>query len=112
MRKYTKILLLIWSQFNILLQLICMSLRIRLRRNKKRHNPFFGIVVIDSRKKRDGEYIEKLGWYDPLKTEFPKFVMDMERIKYWIGVGAQPSERVEKFIKIQETGQHYCATAE
>jgi small subunit ribosomal protein S16 len=84
-----------------------MSLRIRLKRNNKKHNPFYGIVVIDSRKKRDGEYIEKVGWYDPLKAEFPKFSMNMERINYWIGVGAQPSDRVAKFINIEKTGQHF-----
>ena len=86
---------------------MCMSLKSRLRRNKKKHTPFYGIVVMDSRKKRDGEYIEKLGWYDPLKTEFPKFVMDIERVNYWIGVGAQPSERIAKFIQIEKTGQHF-----
>lgn len=84
-----------------------MSLKIRLRRNKKKDSPFYGIVVIDSRKKRDGEYIEKLGWYDPLKSEYPKYSIDMERINYWLSVGAQPSERVAKFITIEKTGQHH-----
>ena len=84
-----------------------MSLRIRLRRNNKAHNPHYQIVVIDSRKKREGEYIEKLGHYDPLKKEMPKFVIDMDRINYWVSVGAQPSERVQKFITIAITGVHH-----
>ena len=84
-----------------------MSLRIRLKRNKKKNSPFFQIVVVDSRKKRDGAYIEKVGHYDPLKKEFPKFVMDMDRINYWVSVGAQPSERVEKFMIIEKTGNHH-----
>lgn len=87
-----------------------MSLSIRLRRNKKAHNPHYQIVVMDARKKRDGEYIEKLGHYDPLKKEFPKFEINIERINYWISVGAQPSERVEKFINIVKTGQHFVKT--
>ena len=84
-----------------------MSLRIRLTRNNKKDSAHYRIVVMDSRKKRDGEYIEKLGWYDPLKPEYPKYSMNMERVNYWIGVGAQPSDRVAKFIEIEKTGKHF-----
>jgi small subunit ribosomal protein S16 len=89
-----------------------MSLKIRLTRNKKNDEPHYRIVVIDSRKKRDGEYIEKLGWYDPLLSQFPKYSMDMVRINYWISVGAQPTERVAKFIEIEKTGKHFAKNVE
>ena len=84
-----------------------MTVAIRLRRNKKKNDPAFQIVVIDSRTKRDGAYIEKIGHYKPDSKQYPKFEMKLDRAKHWISKGAQPSERVAKFIKIQETGVHY-----
>jgi small subunit ribosomal protein S16 len=81
--------------------------KIRLKRNQKRNNAFFQIVVADSKTKRDGKYIEKVGYYDPHKKEFPKFKLDLERINYWVSQGAQLTETVEKFVKIEKTGIHF-----
>ena len=96
---------------NTLLKYNYMSLRIRLRRNRKKNEPSFQIIVIDSRKKRDGEYIEKLGFYNPTKPVHPKFTLDLARADYWVSVGAQPSERVAKFIEIERTGNHFIPEA-
>lgn len=77
-----------------------MSLKIRMARGGAKKRPFFRIVVADSRMPRDGRFIEKIGTYDPmLKSEDPKrVVLDVERVKHWISVGAVPSERVAKFL--------------
>ena len=71
--------------------------RIRLRQVGKKHQRSYWIVVADSRTKRDGKFIEKLGFYDP-NFEPPKFKIDKERLKYWLSVGAQASERVRKLV--------------
>jgi small subunit ribosomal protein S16 len=65
---------------------------------KKR--PYYRIVVADSRKPRDGRFIEKVGSYNPmLAKDSPERVkLDQERIKHWLGVGAQPSDRVARFL--------------
>jgi small subunit ribosomal protein S16 len=65
---------------------------------KKR--PYFRIVVADSRAARDGKYIERLGTYDPLlpKTDANRVKLNVERIKYWLGHGATPSDRVGRFL--------------
>lgn len=77
-----------------------MSLRIRLSRGGAKKRPFYRIVVADSRKPRDGRYIERLGTYNPMvaKDHPERLVFDDERIKYWLGVGARPSERVTRFL--------------
>jgi len=75
-------------------------LTIRLSRGGAKRRPYYRIVVADSRKSRDGRFIERLGSYNPmLEKDDPKRVqLQEERIKHWIGVGAQPSERVQKFL--------------
>ena len=77
-----------------------MSLKIRLARAGAKKRPYYRIVVADSRSPRDGRYIEKIGTYDPLQpkgsAERVKFVD--ERLKHWLGVGAQPTDRVLRFL--------------
>ena len=77
-----------------------MSLSIRLTRGGAKKRPFYRIVVADSRSPRDGRFIEKLGHYDPMveKGDPKRVVMDVERMKHWLSVGAQPSERVARFL--------------
>jgi small subunit ribosomal protein S16 len=75
--------------------------KIRLRRMGAKKNPFYRIVVADSHFPRDGRFIEEIGTYDPL--EQPASVkVDAERAKYWIGVGAQPTETVRALLKKAE----------
>ena len=77
-----------------------MSLKIRLARAGAKKRPYYRIVVADSRSPRDGRYIEKLGTYNPLlprdSAERVKLIED--RIKHWMGVGAQPTDRVLRFL--------------
>ena len=77
-----------------------MSLVIRMARAGTKKRPFYHIVVADSRSPRDGRFIERLGYFNPLlpkeKTERLKF--DLEKAKAWIGKGAQPSDRVMRFL--------------
>ncbi len=77
-----------------------MSLRIRLSRGGAKKRPFYRIVAADSRKPRDGRYIERLGTYNPMvaKDHEDRLVFDDERIKYWLSVGALPSDRVARFL--------------
>lgn len=68
---------------------------IRLSRGGTKKVPFYHIVVADQRKPRDGRFIERLGYYDPIaKGKAIKIELNKERIEFWIGKGAQPSERV------------------
>ncbi len=63
------------------------------------HHPFYRISAVDSRVKRDGAVIENLGWYDPMTKDTTKqVVLKAERIKFWIGKGAQPSETVTDLL--------------
>jgi small subunit ribosomal protein S16 len=76
-----------------------MSLKIRLARAGAKKRPYYRIVVADSKSPRDGRYIEKIGTYDPLLpkgSERVKLVED--RVKHWLGVGAQPTDRVLRFL--------------
>lgn len=77
-----------------------MALAIRLARGGRKARPFYRIVVADKRMPRDGRYIEKLGTYNPLlaNDDSNRVTMNEERIKYWLGEGAKPSERVAKFL--------------
>jgi small subunit ribosomal protein S16 len=77
-----------------------MSLSIRLTRGGAKKRPFYRIVVADSRSPRDGRFIERLGHYDPMveKGDPKRIVMDVDRMKHWLSVGAQPSERVARFL--------------
>lgn len=67
--------------------------RMRLRRMGAKKNPFYRIVVADQRRARDGRFIENVGTYDPM-CEPAKIEFKEDRAKYWLGVGAQPSDRV------------------
>jgi small subunit ribosomal protein S16 len=75
-----------------------MAVKIRMKRVGAKNAPVFRIVVADSRSPRDGKFIEELGTYQPLKKG-ANFTMDMERAKYWLSKGAQPSDTVDSFIK-------------
>ena len=84
-----------------------MAVKIRLKRMGKKFAPFYRVVVLDSRKKRDGRVIEEIGVYDPMQE--PSLIrIDSERVQYWLGVGAQPSDAVYKLIKI--TGDYHQFT--
>src|SRR3954467_15878566 len=76
-----------------------MALAIRLSRGGAKKRPYYRIVVTDSRSPRDGRFIEKVGTYNPLlPTDSPERVkLDADRINHWLGVGAQPSDRVLRF---------------
>ncbi|MCE9608087.1 MAG: 30S ribosomal protein S16 [Planctomycetia bacterium] len=66
----------------------------------RKHRPFFRICAVDSRSPRDGKVIEELGTYDPKVPDVDaRVVMNQERLTYWLGVGAKPSEHVAVFIK-------------
>lgn len=76
-----------------------MAVKIRLTRLGKKKQPTYRVVVMDSRKPRDGEYIEQLGIYDPRQE--PSLVsIDNERALYWLETGAQPTERAQKLLEI------------
>jgi len=68
---------------------------IRLTRMGRKKRPFYRIVVTDSRKRRDGGWIESIGYYNPLKEQ-REVKFDEERLNYWLSVGAQMSDRVKK----------------
>ncbi len=77
---------------------------IRLARGGAKKRPFYHIVVTDSRKRRDSGYIERLGYFNPRATgQEVRLHVDMERVGYWRGVGAKPSERVESLLKDVDT---------
>ncbi len=83
-----------------------MAVKIRLKRLGKVRVPQYRIVVVDSRKKRDGKVIEEIGIYHP--KEDPSYISVVsERAQYWLGVGAQPSEAVAKILKITGDWQTY-----
>jgi small subunit ribosomal protein S16 len=73
---------------------------IRLTRGGAKKRPFYHVVVTDSRNRRDGRYIERLGYFNPIATGKEEGLkLDLERVNHWLGQGAQPSERVVKLIK-------------
>ena len=78
-----------------------MAMKIRLARGGSKKRPFYRVVAADSRMPRDGRYVEKLGTYNPLvaKDSEERVQLDMERVNYWLGQGAQPTERVVRFLE-------------
>lgn len=78
-----------------------MAMKIRLARGGSKKRPFYRIVAADSRMPRDGRFIEKLGTYNPLlpKDSEERVKMDMERVQYWLGKGAQPTDRISRFLE-------------
>ena len=77
-----------------------MAVRIRMKKLGRRHRPFYRICAMDVRTPRNGRVLEELGTYDPMVPETDaRAVLNGERIKYWLGVGAQPSDKVGVLIK-------------
>jgi small subunit ribosomal protein S16 len=78
-----------------------MAMKIRLARGGNKKRPFYRIVAADSRMPRDGRYIEKLGTYNPLlpKDSEERVKMDAERVQYWLGQGAQATDRVTRMLE-------------
>ncbi|WP_296416840.1 30S ribosomal protein S16 [Pseudooctadecabacter sp.] len=78
-----------------------MAMKIRLARGGSKKRPFYRIVAADSRMPRDGRYVEKLGTYNPLlaKDSEERVKMDMERVQYWLDQGAQPTDRISRFLE-------------
>ena len=83
-----------------------MAVKIRLKRMGKIRTPYYRVVVVDSRKKRDGRVIEQIGKYHP--KEEPSFIeVASDRAQYWLGVGAQPSEAVAALLKVTGDWQRF-----
>jgi len=76
-------------------------MKIRLARGGSKKRPHYAIVATDSRMPRDGRFLEKLGTYNPLlaKDSEDRVKMDMERVQYWLAQGAQPTDRVARFLE-------------
>lgn len=73
---------------------------IRLTRGGAKKEPFYHLVVTDSRNKRDGRFIERLGFFNPMASGAGETVrVNLDRFNYWLGVGAQPSGRVAQIVK-------------
>jgi small subunit ribosomal protein S16 len=73
---------------------------IRLSRSGAKKRPFYHLVVTDSRNRRDGRYIERVGYFNPVGLEQEENLrIDLERVDYWLGQGAQPSDRVASLLK-------------
>ena len=79
-----------------------MSVSIRLNRKGPKDRPYYKIVAVDSRKRRDGRYIEQLGTYDP-KIEGTNYTIDLAIADKWLAVGAKPSETVNSIIRKART---------
>ena len=73
--------------------------RIRLRRVGRKKSPAYRIVVADSKSPRDGKFIEIIGQYAPRQTDDQKLTVDLERVNYWMNVGAQPSDTVRSLLR-------------
>ena len=75
-----------------------MSVKLRLARGGSKKKPFYSVVASDKKSPRDGKFIEKLGYYNPL-TEPSTIELDVDRVKHWYGVGAEVTEQVDKLLK-------------
>jgi small subunit ribosomal protein S16 len=78
-----------------------MSMKIRLARGGSKKRPHYSIVATDSRMPRDGRFLEKLGTYNPLlaKDSEDRVKMNVERVKHWLGQGAQPTDRIARMLE-------------
>ena len=78
-----------------------MAMKIRLARGGTKKRPHYSIVAADSRMPRDGRFLEKLGTYNPLlpKDSEERVKMDLERVQYWLDRGAQPTDRISRFLE-------------
>jgi small subunit ribosomal protein S16 len=74
--------------------------KLRLRRKGRAHHPVYDIVAVDSRKKRDADYLERLGFYDP-HTKPSTVKVDSDRVIYWLNVGAQPTDVVRSIFQFE-----------
>ena len=85
-----------------------MAVKIRMKKMGRKHRPFFRICAIDARSPRDGRVLEELGTYDPMVSDVDaRALLNGERVNYWLGVGAQPSDKVKVLIKkYGATGTH------
>jgi small subunit ribosomal protein S16 len=83
-----------------------MALKIRLARGGAKKRPFYRIVVAEATSPRDGRFVERLGSYNPLLPQghADRLVLNAERVKYWVSVGAQPTDRVQKFMGLANLG--------
>ena len=72
--------------------------KIRLKRFGTKKRPDYRIVIQDARKPRDGETVEEIGQYHPIAEESKQIIMDTERAKYWLSVGAQPTDIVRRLL--------------
>ena len=72
---------------------------LRLKRMGRRHRPFYRINAMDRRSPRDGRVIEQLGWYDPIAPDDRQLSINVDRIDYWLSVGAQPSSTVASLLR-------------
>lgn len=83
-----------------------MSVRIRMKRMGRKHRPFYRICIMDQRTARDGKAIEEVGFYDTsVRDKSQRVSLKMDRIDYWLSVGAQPSEKVNALIRKVKKGQ-------
>ncbi len=78
-----------------------MAMKIRLARGGSKKRPHYAVVAAESRSARDGRFLEKLGTYDPLlpKDDASRVKLDLERIQYWLGQGAQATDRVARMLE-------------
>lgn len=78
-----------------------MATKIRLARGGSKKRPFYRVVIADTRMPRDGRYIERVGTYNPLlpKDSEERVKIDLDRVKHWLGEGAQPTDRVSRFLE-------------
>lgn len=85
---------------------------IRLSRGGSKKTPFFNLVVADSRNRRDGRFIERVGFYNPSASgQAEALRVDQERVNYWTGVGAQLSDTVKRLVKLHAAGPEGMAKA-
>lgn len=84
-----------------------MAVKIRLARGGSKQNPYYRIVVADSRCPRDGRFIERVGSYNPMlpQDRADRVVLNEDRIRYWLSVGAQPTDRVALFLSKAQLGE-------
>ena len=75
--------------------------KIRLRRDGAKKRPFYHVVAADIRRARDGRFIEELGYYNPMVAADAEPILELkdERVRYWLGVGAQPSDKVASLLR-------------
>jgi len=86
-----------------------MAVKLRLTRMGRRHRPFFRINAVDSRTPRDGKVLERLGHYDPLEKDVSKqIILKRDRIEFWLGQGAVPSDTVSEILTRQGIKNKYA----